>query len=134
MKKSLSLILALALMLTLVGCGKNVTVKTPDGNAKISTGSGLSWPKDKMGELPELKSKVLSVVDTPQGTSVTCDGLSKSDYDAYVSKLKAQGFEDTYTMEMEGTSLFTGQKDESTVSVQFHSDSGTCIIIYAVEQ
>ena len=147
-KRHIALILAVTLLLA--ACGKTVyrdaagnkverqgdtvTVKTEDGNATIKTGGGQSWPKDKMGDLPELKGNILGVVDTPQGTSVNFTEVSKADFDAYIVKVKAQGFEAVQEMEMEGMSMFMGQKDEATVSAQFHPDkgknTGSCIIIY----
>ena len=144
---SLALVLALAAM---AGCGKKVltdadgnrvemqgdtiTVKGEDGDAEFSVGGNLSWPNDKMGGLPELGGNIIGVIDTPQGTSVTYEGISKSDYQSYVSNLKAQGYEAVTEMDMEGTILFMGQKGDNAVSIQLHldsgSDKGSCIIIY----
>jgi len=146
-------VLGLALV-TLVGCsqkpkiidadgtrvetqGNTVTVTSEDGEATINAGGGLSRPKDKMGDLPELRGNIIYVIDTPQGVSVTFDEISKSDYDAYVAQIKAQGFESVFDMAMGDTIMFMGQKDQFTVSVQLHLDGsgkGACVIVYGFEE
>ena len=153
MKKLLTLTLILVLALAaLSGCvpkvfvdsdgnrvevkGDTISVKGEDGEANISVGSNLSWPKDKMGGLPELNGKISSVIDTPQGVAVTVDGVSKSDYDSYVSKIKGQGYESVTEVEMEGMVMFAGKKDDNGVNIQLHLDSdgkGSCIIIYGAD-
>ena len=154
MKKLLALTLALILaLMTLAGCGPKVlrgvdaagnqfelqgdtlTVKGEDGDVTIAAGGNLSWPKDKTGDLPELSGNVTSVIDTPGGVSVTCDGISKADYDAYLSKLRGLGYETTYEMTIdENTMIFMGEKDGCGVSVQLHLDGGkgACIIVYGM--
>ena len=139
MKKVLSISLVLIMALAVfTGCKRDITVKTDEGNTKISAGSSVTWPKDKMGDLPEPKGgKILSVIDTPQGTSVTVNEISRADYDAYVAKLKALGYKSAYQMDMEGSVVFGAEKEGSTVSTQFHAGEGegkgSCIVVYMEE-
>ena len=112
-----------------------VTIKGEDVNATISTGGNLAWPKDMMGDLPELRGNIMAVVNTPDGASVTYNGISKSDYDAYVSKVKGQGYETAMEMALDKTTmLFVGQKGDNSASIQLHLDGdsgkGNCVIIY----
>lgn len=151
MKKRLTLTFVVMLALaTLIGCssgvdiggnkvqikGDTVTIKGDDGEVTATSGGNLSWPKDKMGGLPELNGKIISVINTPQGVAVTSEGISRSDYDAYVGKLKELGYETAHEMAMEGMIMFSGQKDDNTVSVQLHlegsSGKGSCIVIYGI--
>ena len=115
--------------------GDTMTITGDDGEATIQVGDNLSWPKGNMGDLPAPGGKILTVIDTPQGFSVTCEEISKSDYQAYVEKLKGMGFETAYEMEADKTTImYAGEKDDYVVSVQLHLESeggtGTCIIIY----
>lgn len=113
--------------------GDTVTVKGEDGEATIKAGDNLPWPKDKMGDLPEIKGNILGVIDTPQGVSVTIENVKKSEYEAYVAGLKELGYEAALELDNVGetSSLFQGKnEDGDTVSVQHHSDGDTCVIIY----
>ena len=151
MKKRLVLTLVIVLAIAaLAGCssgvdiagnriqkqGDTVTIKGKDGEVTASAGGNLSWPKDKMGDLPELNAKIISVINTPQGVAVTSEGVSKSDYDSYIGKLKGQGYETAHEMAMESMIMFSGQKDDNSVSVQLHlegdSGKGTCVVIYGI--
>ena len=151
--RRLPLIFSLALILTpmvLSGCnpavqraidvdgnrvevrGNTVTFKGDDGEAVIASDGNLPWPKDKMGDIPELKGNITGVVSTPGGDMVTLDGISKSEYESYVDKLKAQGYEAAYeAVADKNTMVFMGKKGDNGVSVQFHSDGdkGICMII-----
>ena len=153
MKKKV-LALSLVLILTLVvlsGCepkiqksinidgnrvevqGDTVTFKSNDGEALITSGGNLSWPKNKMGDLPEFKGNIIGVITTPEGDMVTLDGISKSEYESYVDKLKAQGYEATYeTVIAQSAMMFMGKKGDNGVSIQYHPDGskGTCVITY----
>jgi len=113
--------------------GDAVTFKSEDGEALIASGGNLSWPKDKMGDLPEFKGNIIGVVTTPEGDMVTLDGISKSEYESYIDQLKAQGYEATYeTAINQSTMMFIGKKGDNGVSIQYHpNDSkGACVIVY----
>lgn len=113
--------------------GDTVTVKGEDGEASITAGDNLPWPEEKMGNLPEFKGSIIGVIDTPQGVSVTMEGVKKATFEAYVAALKDLGYEATMELDNVGgtTSLFQGKnEDDDAVSVQHHSDSDTCVIIY----
>jgi hypothetical protein len=116
--------------------GDTVTVESQDGTAKYTSGGDLSWPTDKMGSLPKFNGNIISMWDTDDGICVNLDGVSKSDYEAYIQKLKEQGYETTYEATLDqSTRMFSGSKGDSVVSIQFFLDSdgskGTVLIIYA---
>ena len=116
------------------GDGDTVVVTNEDGESSAVSGSNLAWPKGKMGDLPELKGNIIQVLDTPEGQQVSLADIKKSDYDAYVSKVKSLGYETVYDMEIDdSTHLFAGEKGDFSVMIQFGGDSGDkglCVITY----
>ena len=154
MKKAIILFLALTLLAVfMTGCdlksavlnklsggvldlqGDTLVIKTSDGDAAIGLGDSLSWPKKWTSDVPELKGKILSVVEATDGFSLTVEGISKTEYQNYVGKLKDKGFEETYNEEVtEQFSMFSGTKDAFFVQVQLHFEedakTGMCIISY----
>ena len=97
--------------------GDTYTIKGEDGDSSISVGDNQKWPKDKMGELPELKCKVLSTVSTNDGAVVIFDEVSKADAKSYVEKLKSLGYDnDIWEMEGEEMLTFTGSNGDIVVS------------------
>lgn len=119
MKKTISCLLAILMLAALVGCGAkekiaekaaeefiegigggnvdidgdNLTIEGEDGE-NFAAGDNLSWPGDKMGDLPEPKASVSAVLndDATQQCTVAYQGMEKDDAEAYVEKLKKLGY------------------------------------------
>lgn len=115
--------------------GDTMTIKGEGGEVTIASDGSLPWPKGSMGDLPELKGNITAVADTDEGAFVSCDEVSKSDYEAYVTKLKGLGYEAAMEAAFdENTFMFMGQKGDYQVVIQLHLDGdgkkGSCTITY----
>ena len=151
MEKMLKYFLALTLAsVCLVGCkppfqrytdidgnrvevqGDTVTIKGQDGLIAVAGGSNISWPKEKMGDLPELKGTISAIVNSNEGVMLTYNDMSRPVFDAYLGSIKKQGYESEYEANMGGTLMFSGKKDDNAITLQFSSDGdkGVCVLIY----
>jgi len=152
MKKVIIVLLVLVIMLlTLSGCFQNLVkkalgganysskddsfvLKTEDGEAIVSGGKGQKWPTGKMGDLPEFKGNITSSISTKDGEMLTFDGVTMSDVKAYITKVKAAGYEGEEMALSDNLLMFQSTKGDYGVYIQFSCDSkdakGTCIITY----
>ena len=139
MKQVLKASLALVLVcLFLYGCspfkriGDTTTYKSADGSMSVSDSGNLPWPKSDVGNLPEFKGNIVSVIDTNDAVSVIIEDVSESEYETYIKKVKDQGWEAVYEQEFDKeTFMFIGSKDDLGVNIQLSLDSkgkGTMII------
>lgn len=113
--------------------GDNVTIKGEDGNTSMTLTSDGTWPKDKMGDLPELKGKVTSTLESGGGCVVYVEAVEEGDATAYIDKIKDLGYADVMEMTSDdGTIVFTGTKDQASVVFSYSGD-GYCMITYAIE-
>ena len=64
--------------------------------AAIDMNSDLDWPKDKMGNIPELKGKIETTNITNENVYVGLDYVQKSDLLDFIEKVKKLGFTENY--------------------------------------
>lgn len=151
MKRKFALIIAiiLCLALMLAGCGKSVAERAAEALIKNATGTdvdvngdkveikgssgetvtvggNIAWPKDKMGDLPELSGTIQSSFENGDaGIVLTCVGISKSDAEAYIRSLKDRGYtEDAYEANADSMIQYSANNGSHTVSFTFYSDGG----------
>ena len=110
------------------------TIKTDQGTSQI--GTDLEWPKDKMGDIPQPKGKIVGVFEDTanKSMSVTFDTMSYEDGKDYYEKLKALG----YTKGMEAFSTdnltFSGYKEDKTeILFMYSKESSAGTLVYLVD-
>jgi len=113
--------------------GDTLIVTGKDGErGALTTGDNLAWPKSLMGDLPELKGNVVSVVESDDGNMVIVEGVKRSDFEAYTKQVEAKGYASDGVMDYGGALLFVGAKGNSEVSMTFSADGdkGTVMIVF----
>lgn len=108
-------VLIVSISLFMTGCGKieekvseGIVEKAIGGNVDITkdgfkvekdgvsveTGNDLKWPKRDMGDLPELKGKILGVLkgSVTEGCTVVMSEISIDAIKAYAEKLEGLGY------------------------------------------
>ncbi len=113
--------------------GNNVTITSEDGQAQA--GENLSWPTDKVGDLPELTGNIVYVgTGDDGGTAISIENVKKADAEAYLQEILGLGYTGT-NMTDDSEIFFMGQKDgkdQATFQYTFESSEAT-IIFLAVE-
>jgi hypothetical protein len=116
--------------------GNGTTLTGKDGTS-ISVGEDVKWPAGKMGDLPELKGKIVGVFGSGEkGNVVSMEAITKADAEAYVQTIKDLGYEITADMTLsEGTYMLTAKKDGYIVSYTYilKDDACTCVLSYTKE-
>lgn len=105
--------------------GDTTTIKTDDGTTQY--GSELEWPKDKMGNIPEIKANIIGISEdnTNKSIGITFDSFNEEDANEYVNKLKELGYSNgAETLSSEGIT-FSGSKDNTGVVLMYFDGSGT---------
>lgn len=74
--------------------GDKLTIEGKDGKDAVVVGNNLSWPGDKMGDVPEPKAIISAVLnnDGTQQCTVAYQGMKKDDAETYAKKLKELGY------------------------------------------
>lgn len=95
-------------------------VKVEKDGVNFETGTDLKWPKDAMGDLPELNAKIDSILNDQNGKggTVVYSGISLEDAKAYVEKLKELGYKDGLSISDADLLSYSGQSN-SGASVAF---------------
>lgn len=157
-RKGISVIFILLLLLSLCACGRitekiaeagvEKLVKSATGadvdinkdGAKIEVGGGsiqsgddLSWPGDAMGGLPEPKAKVNFIMTAKEGKggSVTISDFDEKEAKKYVEKLKEMGFKEVMNIQDSESIVFGGTSENGTqVNFTYRPDSKEATITY----
>ncbi len=95
-------------------------VKVQKDGVNYETGKDLKWPKEAMGDLPEPKAKIISVVngDAGKGGTVAYTGMSLEDAKAYAETLKGLGYKGGMSIS-DGDIISHSGKNENGASVMF---------------
>lgn len=107
--------------------GDSITIKGNDGESMtVTTGGDQAWPTDKLGDLPELKGKIISVIEAGGTCHVSLEDVSEADIKAYIQELKDMGYADgsEYSDE-DGMIVFSGTKDDHQATVSYYPEGGS---------
>lgn len=148
MKKKSLAVLLLIFLIILSSCGKEkaeeklaekIIEKATDGKVSVDinkgetaiktetesmvTGSDISWPKDELGTLPELKASITSVYKDSSAKSVAISftGLKPEEAKAYVEKLRALDYLGGWESEGTDSLVFNGIGGDTTEVTFFYS-------------
>ena len=72
------------------------TIKAEEGSTQV--GSTIQWPKDKMGNLKELKANITMVSEDRENviTYIMFEGLEKAGAEKYLESIKELGYKPIY--------------------------------------
>lgn len=103
------------------------TIKTEQGETKI--GENQKWPKNKMGDLPELETNITMVIhDYDKENDINLgmvyfDGLKKDDAEKYVEAIKELNYKSVFETSSGDGFIYSGNKEDgSEVVFSFNSD------------
>lgn len=106
--------------------GGSITIKGDDGESMtVTSGDNQEWPAGKMGDLPELKGKVVSVVEADGTCYVSLEGVSESDAKAYIEKLKDMGYVGGEYSGEDGAIAFSGTNGDHQVALNYYPEGGS---------
>lgn len=161
MKRKTNIILVLLIVITVIlmtGCKKTIeekvtekiiegttgadvdldkdstTIKTDQGTTQM--GSNIKWPKDKVGNLKELKANITMFTEDTANTItyITFDGLKQDDANKYVESIKELGYKSLFETTNADGFVFSGNdEDGSEVVFSFYND-GTGSLSYSEEK
>lgn len=112
----------------------NTTIKTDQGTTQM--GTNIKWPKDKMGDLKELKANItiLSEDKNKTLTYIMFDGLNKADADKYLESIKDLGYKSIFETTSADGFLYVGN-NENGFEINFtFSNDGVGSLTYAESQ
>jgi len=94
------------------------TIKTEQGTTLM--GTNIPWPKDKMGDLKELKANITMFSEDEKNTVnyIMFDGLSEDDAQKYVESIKELGYKPVYEVTSSDSLVYIG-KNENGYEVNF---------------
>lgn len=107
------------------------TVNTPEGTSQI--GSNLKWPKDKMGDLPELKGNIFSIVEDKNAKLVMLylGDLEEDNAKKFIETIKELGYEPAFESSTTEGFMYSGSKENGEeIMFAFYND-GTATLSYA---
>lgn len=111
--------------------GDTTTIKSADGT--FQAGDALKWPKEKMGDLPEPKAKITTVMsdDKTKGCTIAYSSMGLDDAKKYIENLLKLGYKDGLSSTDKDAILHSGQKaDGSTVFFTYNITSKEGAIVY----
>lgn len=119
--------------------GDTTTIKTDEGETKI--GENQKWPKDKMGDLPELKANITMVMEDYDKEKdinlgmVYFDTLKKDDADKYLGYIKELKYESFFEVFNDDGFIYSGKnEDGAEVVFSYTDDGGTGSLSYTDNQ
>lgn len=122
-----------------VDIGKDTTtIKTEKGETKI--GDHQKWPKDKMGDLPELKANINMVIDDYDKEKdinigmVYFDNLKKDDAEKYVESIKELNYESLFETSSGDGFLYSGKNEDGSEVVFSYTNDGMGSLSYTDNQ
>ena len=112
MKKILIILLSVLLSMFLIACGTSVN----EGSAAMSEETVLTWPKDKLGSVPQLKGiTITEITDIENGVLMTFEGCDEKETKMYTYQLTKEGWEFTTENTDEGKTAFASKQNESLI-------------------
>lgn len=115
-----------------VDIGKDTTtISIPQGTAKV--GDNIKWPKDKMGNLPEVKANFISVLEDKNYGMIMLhfEKMKEDDAKKYIENINELGFETMLENSTSDGFMYSGKMDSGLeVMFQFYKD-GTGSLYYS---
>ncbi len=112
--------------------GDTTTIESDD--ATIVSGDNLLWPKENMGDIPELKGKITFVAASKDGATILFEDIKKDQAQAYFEQIKALGYEGIDFTDEESIN-FSGTNNQGiAISFTYTYGSGEAMIIYGNNQ
>lgn len=99
------------------------TIKTEQGSTQV--GSNIQWPKDKMGNLKELKANITMVSEDRENviTYIMFEGLEKAGAEKYLESIKELGYKPIYEVSSGDGFTFIGNNENGfEVNFSFSND------------
>ena len=110
------------------------TIKTEKGETKI--GDNQKWPKDKMGDLPELKTNITMVVlDYDKENDINLgmvyfDSLKNDDAEKYVESIKELNYESIFETTSGDGFMYSGKGEDGSEVVFSYTNDGNGSLSY----
>lgn len=114
------------------------TIKTEHGETKV--GENQKWPKDKMGDLPELKTNITMVIEDYDKEKdinlgmVYFSDLKKNDAEKYVEAIKNLKYESALESSSGDGFMYSGKNEKGAEVVFSYMEDGTGSISYTDSQ
>lgn len=108
----------------------NTTISTPEGTTQM--GSDIKWPKDKMGDLKELKANITMFTEDKENTYtyIMFEGLNKTDAEKYLESIKELGYKSVYEITSADGFTYIGKNEDGYEVSFFYSNDGIGNISY----
>lgn len=114
------------------------TIKTEKGETKV--GENLKWPKDKMGNLPDLKANITMIMEDHDKERdinlgmVYFDSLKKDDAEKYLESIKELKYESVFETSSGDGFMYSGKNEEGAEVVFSFTNDGTGSLSYTDKQ
>lgn len=122
-----------------VDISKNTTtIKTEQGETKV--GGNLKWPKDKMGNLPELKANITMVMEDYDKERdinlgmIYFDSLKKDDAEKYMEAIKKLNYEEVFSTSSGDGFMYSGKDEDGSEVVFSYTFDGAGSLSYTDNQ
>ncbi len=108
----------------------STTIKT--GSSETKVGNNLKWPKDKMGNLPELKANITTAMEDKELTlsMIYFDALDKDEASKYVGKIKDLGYESVFETSDTNGFMYSGKDEDGSEVIFAYYYDGTGSLSY----
>lgn len=108
----------------------SATIKT--GSSETKVGNNLKWPKDKMGNLPELKANITTAMEDKELTlsMIYFDALDKDEASKYVGKIKDLGYESVFETSDTNGFMYSGKDEDGSEVIFAYYYDGTGSLSY----
>ncbi len=110
------------------------TIKTEQGETKV--GDNLKWPKDKVGNLPELKANIVMITEDIEKTLVflSFDSLKTDDAEKYLESIKKLKYESVFETTSGDGFMYSGKDEDGSEVVFSYFNDGTGSLSYTDKQ
>lgn len=114
------------------------TIKTEKGETKM--GENQKWPKDIMGNLPELKANITMVTEDHDKQNdinlgmIYFDNLKKDDAEKYVESIKELNYESVFETSSGEGFMYSGQNEVGSEVVFSYMNNGSGTLSYTDKQ
>lgn len=110
------------------------TIKTEQGETKI--GENLKWPKDKMGNLPEVKANINMVMEDKEATlgMIYFSDMKKGDAEKYIEAIKELKYESVFETSSDDGFMYSGKDEDGSEVVFSYSNDGAGSLSYTDKQ
>ena len=113
---------------TKAGATVATTIKS---GATTTLAGGLSWPTDKMGDLPKVNARLDSAIQADKGYMIGFSSFAAADAAKYVQALKDKGYASTLEMNTGTTTVYYGTNAKgATAYFMYDSSSSSGSISY----